>query len=115
MYKYFLESIKTDENKNIVNALQEGYSVLMEMPHSETKLGTVIDVHVEDVLSKLGKEKTLEYVNYIIDKLQNNLPVDFLFTDKDQVNHLNDPKSEISKEFLDNLIFRLNTIKKSLS
>ena len=113
-YKYFLESIKTDENRHIVTAFQEAYSALMETPHSETTAGDVIDVHVEDVLSKLGRRKTLEYVNGIIHKLQNDLPVDFLFTDRDQVNHLNHPKSEIRKDFLDNLIFRLNTIKKSL-
>lgn len=110
----FLESIKTLSNQHQIYAFQEAYSVLLEMPHSETMSGDIIDLHVEDVMSKLGRVETLKYVNTLIDELEHDKPMDMLYTLPDQLSHLDHPQTTLSPDRQVDLLNRLKLIRDNI-
>lgn len=113
-YKLFLNSLKNSNNSSIVTAFMEAYDALFETPHADTIDGRVVDMHVEDVLKELGKEKTLEYINYLIQGIESNNKIEFMFINKGQEDHIDHPLNEFLPDRISDLLNRLNLIKNSL-
>ena len=106
----FLKSLENDSNKQLLESIRSGFTTLYEAPHSETIDGDPLDLHVEDVLTKYGRNETLKYVRLLIQNFVNNRPTDILFTNPGEVDHLDFPKLEISEDRLKQTIFLLKKI-----
>lgn len=128
MFHKFLNSLKRPGNVNLIEAIQEGYkNIFFESPAAEVIINNrlkFIDFHIEDYLAIYGEEKTLEYVNDLIRKIQNNetIEVDPKFTRGEEITELPNPRNNISKELrygklseLEQILDNLNRYKKSIT
>lgn len=106
----FLKSLEDNSNKQLLESIRAGFSTLYETPHSETVYGDPLDLHVEDVLNEYGRSEALKYVRLLIQNFSNNRPMQILFTNPGEIDHLDFPKLEISKGRLKDILFRLQKI-----
>lgn len=114
-FQKFLESIKTPSNSDEINVFIEAYSALFEFPHGEAVTGEVLDFHVEDVFQKFGREKTLEYIDLMLNNLNNDKPIDVLFAEGGQLSHIEHPRDLLKPDSITDLIHRLNIAKAHFS
>ena len=70
----FLKSLETPDNKTLLEAIYRGYQAVFEYPHAtiQTPRSGVkfVDLHLEDMLEREGKEKTLDFINFLLNSLQ---------------------------------------------
>lgn len=111
----FLESLSSDENKPLLEAVKSGFRLLFETPHADTLDGRSIDLHVEDVLVKNGPAIALQYVKEMIKNIQDNNALDIPLPGLGEISHLDDPLGNFSSESVKDILFRLRLIENGLS
>jgi len=122
MFKSFLESLKRADNAFLIESVIKGYELIFESPTAEIVVDDSIeflDFHIEDYVSIYGEEKTLGYINDVINKLERTnepIKVNKNFLDHEaQISELSNPQNSFpNKKDLETIIFRLKMIKKNL-
>ena len=120
-FKTFLSSLKTTTNKSLIEAISNGYQAIYESPTAEVMVDDNledIDFHIEDILANEGEYTTIEYINGVLNSLEDTnetIEINKEYLRGDELAALPDPQNSFVNRFdKDVIISRLKMIRDNL-